>query len=192
MAYSRNRKRFHRILRKYFGKQRAHLPLLKQQVEDVLQRVPDPVLLETGSIRKLDEGTESTLTIASTLLDRGVFYSFELRPEHIAISRECCGEFDRYVIYVEGDSVANLKDYVASGKLERIDFAFLDSANDGDHIWNEFQAIEGSFVPGSIMVCDDVVHADKGRVLVPYIEASDQWQSKVYNFENGMLVARRL
>lgn len=187
----RFKKTWGRIRRKYFGAERAHKRLLAQQIEHVLARVDQPVVLETGSIRMLDEGTESTLTIARLLRDQGKFYSFELRPEHIAISRECCGEFNRFVHYVEGDSVKNLGDAVSDGRLQRVDFAFLDSANDGDHIFNEFKAIENQLVPHAILVVDDVLWADKGRRLVPYIQSSEQWTSEVFNVENGMMVAKR-
>ncbi len=185
----RLKKTWGRIKRKYFGAERSHKRILRDQVEKLLARTEQPVALETGCIRKLDEGTESTLTIASLMRDRGTFYSFELRPEHIEISRQCCGEADRFVNYVEGDSVANLKAAVADGRLAQIDFAFLDSANDGDHIFNEFKAIESNFAPGACLVVDDVLWADKGRTLVPYIEASDAWDSQVLNVENGIMVA---
>lgn len=183
------KKTWGRIRRKYFGAERGHKRILRKEIEGLLSRVPDPVALETGCIRKLDEGTESTLTIATLMQDRGRFYSFELRPEHIKISRECCAEMDRFVNYVEGDSVANLKAAVADGRLSEIHFAFLDSANDGDHIFNEFKAIEANLAPGALLVVDDVLWADKGRTLVPYIQASEAWSSEIFNVENGMMVA---
>jgi predicted O-methyltransferase YrrM len=185
------RKRWNRVKRKYFGFERAHRSVLRDAVNEILERVDRPLLVETGCIRTLFEGTESTLTIARLVRDRGRFYSFELRPEHIETSRQVCGEFDRFVTYVEGDSVANLERLV-SDELCRIDFAFLDSANDGDHIWREFQVIESCFTPGSILICDDVLWADKGRVLVPYIKNSAQWGSEIRNVENGMLIAHRI
>jgi predicted O-methyltransferase YrrM len=185
------KKRWGRIKRKYLGAERAHRRILHEAVSTVLERVQRPVLLETGSVRNLEEGTESTLTISRLVQDRGRFYSFELRPEHIAISRQLCGEYDRYVRYVVGDSVVNLQRLVASGALARVDFAFLDSANDGDHTWREFRAIEHCFVPRSVLICDDVLWADKGRVLVPYIRNSDDWDCQVLNVENGMLIAHR-
>jgi len=189
--YFKIRKHWNRIKRKHFGAERAHRSVLRDAVNEVLDRVEQPVLVETGCIRTLFEGTESTLTIARLVRDRGRFYSFELRPEHIETSRQVCGEFDRFVTYVEGDSVANLE-RLAQDELARIDFAFLDSANDGDHTWREFKAIESCFVPGSILVCDDVLWADKGRILVPYIQDSKQWKSEIRNVENGMLIAHRV
>jgi hypothetical protein len=185
------RKHWNRVRRKYFGAERAHRSVLRDTVSEVLDRVEQPVLVETGCIRTLFEGTESTLTIARLVRDRGRFYSFELRPEHIEVSRNVCGEFDRFVTYVEGDSVANLE-RLAADELNRIDFAFLDSANDGDHTWREFRAIESCFVPGSVLVCDDVLWADKGRILLPYIEGSADWESQTLKVENGMMIARRI
>jgi len=187
----RIKKTWGRIQRKYFGRERAHKRILAEQTAAVLARVENPVIVETGCIRKLDEGTESTLTIASLVRDRGRFYSFELRPEHVAISRQCCGDVDRFVTYVEGDSVANLERLVADGTLARVDLAFLDSANDGEHIFREFKAIEDRLAPGAVLVVDDVLWADKGQRLVPYIEASAEWDARVFNVENGMMVATR-
>ena len=190
--YFKVRKRFNRILRKYFGRPRAHKRILSDFVQEVLQRTPSPVLLETGCIRVMDEGTESTLTISSIVRDRGRFLTFELRPEHIEVCKELCGELNSHIEYVEGDSVENLRRMVDSGDLHRVDFAFLDSSNDGEHTWLEFQALENSFVPGSILICDDVLWADKGRKLRPYLESSPEWRTRVYNVENGILLAHKL
>lgn len=93
---------------------------------------------------------------------------------------------------MQGDSILNLGQKVRSGELGRVDFAFLDSTNDGDRAFREFKEIEACFVPGSILIVDDVLWADKGRVLVPYVQSSDQWQSRIYNEEKGFMVAQRL
>jgi predicted O-methyltransferase YrrM len=191
-VYFKIRKHFNRLLRKHFGRRRAHVRILRENLGEILDRIPSPVVLETGCVRKLDEGTESTLTIASTLRGRGRFLTFELRPEHIEVCRELCRDYNADIEYVEGDSVTNLQRMVESGELGRVDFAFLDSTNDGDHTWKEFQTLEQSFVPGSILVCDDVLWADKGRVLRPYLESSDEWRTRIYNEENGILVAHRI
>jgi predicted O-methyltransferase YrrM len=189
---SKFRKRLNRILRKYFKRPRAHRRILSQNLLALLERTPSPIVLETGCIRLLNEGTESTLTIASTLKGAGRFLTFELRPDHIENCRQVCREWNEHITYVQGDSILNLRQKVRSGELERVDFAFLDSSNDGDHTFREFQEIEACFVPGSVLVVDDVLWADKGRVLVPYIQGSDQWQSRIYNEEKGFMVAQRL
>ena len=190
--YFKVRKRFNRILRKYFGVPYAHRRVLSRALKELLVRVPEPVVIETGCIRWLDEGTESTLTIASTLQGAGTFMTFELRPQHIENCRKLCADWNRYITYIQGDSVMNLWRMVREGKLAHIDFAFLDSTNDGDHTWKEFQTIEKCFVPGSVLIVDDVLWADKGRVIVPYIRGSDDWDHKILNVANGMMIARRL
>lgn len=172
---------------------RVHHRVLPDLVTQLVSNSVRPVvIIETGCIRNLNEGTDSTLLISSVLKDRGQFYTFELDPEHIEICKELCGENNDYINYVQGDSVVNLKDYVKSGKLEKIDLAFLDSVNDGDHIWKEFEAVESQIGPGGYVVVDDVLWADKGRVILPFLEKSPVWETEVYNYENGMVVARRL
>ena len=77
------------------------------------------------------------------------------------------------------------------GHLRQVHFAFLDSRNDAEHIWQEFQAIESNFVKGSVLIVDDVLWADKGKILRPHLEASSEWTTRIFNVENGMLVATR-
>ncbi len=172
---------------------RVHHRVLPDLVKQLLNDSDHPlVIIETGCIRNLNEGTDSTLLISSVLKDSGQFYTFELEPDHIEICKELCGENNAYINYVQGDSVTNLREYVRSGKLEKIDLAFLDSVNDGDHIWKEFKEVEAQIQPGGYVVVDDVLWADKGRVILPFLEQSPDWETEVYNYENGMVVARRL
>ena len=189
--YFKIKKKLRRILSKYFGLKRGHHLVLGKALAQVLGSFDKPLLLETGCIRNVNEGTDSTLIIASTVRDRGTFYSFELRPEHIEQCRQACAGYNQYINYVEGDSIAKLEQYVAEGKLPEVHFAFLDSRNDSEHIWREFRAIESRFVPGSVLVVDDVLWADKGRRLRPYLEASPQWTTRIFNVENGILTATR-
>lgn len=179
-------------LNKYTGRKRGHYRVLKKYMDDIIQRFDKPVIIETGCIRNLNEGTESTLTISSILKDKGKFYSFELFPEHIAICKELCGDNNKYINYVQGDSVENLRKMVEDKTLSRIDMAFFDSVNNGDHIMQEFKTVENLFQPGALAIVDDVLWADKGRVIRPYLENSPQWQTKIYNVENGIMVARKL
>lgn len=171
---------------------RVHHRVLPDLVEQVISSSNHPVIiLETGCTRNLNEGTDSTLLISSTLKDRGKFYTFELDPEHIETCKQLCGKNNQYITYVQGDSVSNLRKSVESGELAKIDLAFLDSVNDGDHIWKEFEAIVDHIVPGGYLVVDDVLWADKGRILLPFLEQSPNWVTRIYNYENGMVVARR-
>ena len=49
-----------------------------------------------------------------------------------------------------------------------VHFALFDSVNDGDHIWREFKAVENLFGENAIIIVDDVLWGDKGRLLKPY------------------------
>ena len=190
--YLRSKKKLRRIVRRLFGLRRGQYAVLRRELQSLLETVRQPVVVETGCIRDRYEGSDSTLLIASMIRDRGRFYTFELRPRHIEECRIVCGEFNAYIEYVQGDSVSNLAKLVGEGILDRVDFAFLDSANDADHIFSEFRAIENRFPPGAVLMVDDVLWAEKGKRILPYLEASDDWDVRVKNVENGILIARRL
>ena len=191
--YHRIVNKLNRQRRKLTGANKAHQRILTEVVNDVFKAgTADPVCVETGCVRSLTAKTKSTLGIASALAGRGRFYTFEISPEHIAVCKEVCKDFNEHIQYVEGDSVANLKRLVDNGDLSRVDIAFLDSANDGDHIWREFEVLEPTFVTGSMLVVDDVLWAEKGKVISPYLKQSELWNTQVHNVENGILVAERL
>ena len=171
---------------------RAHKPIIEKYLLEVLETTPDPIVIETGCIRDANEGTESTLTIASTLMGRGTFYTFEISKEHIMICQELCKGYNQDINYIEGDSVENLAKMAKENELDTVHFALFDSVNDGDHIWKEFKAIENLFKENSVIVVDDVLWGDKGRLMKPYLGAAPEWQTKVYNVEYGMLVAKKI
>ena len=171
---------------------RAHRSILERHVLDVLDKTPHPVIIETGCIRDANEGTESTLAISSVLMGRGDFYTFEISHEHIAVCQELCKDYNQYINYVEGDSVENLTEMVEAHAFEAIHFALFDSVNDGNHIWREFKAVENLFGENAIIIVDDVLWGDKGRLLKPYLEASSEWKTKVYNVEYGILAAKKI
>ncbi|MCZ6679367.1 MAG: hypothetical protein O7E52_19215 [Candidatus Poribacteria bacterium] len=172
---------------------RAHKPILRKYLSAVLKATPHPTVIETGCIRDATEGTESTLTIASTLMGRGVFYTFEISREHISVCQELCKPYNQYINYVEGDSVENLTKMAEEDAFDTIHFALFDSVNDGTHIWKEFKAVEHLFKRNTIIIVDDVLWGgDKGRLMRPYLEAAPEWQTKVYNVEYGILVAQKV
>ena len=186
-------KKIAKLKRRLYGLPRGHHVILSAELERLLSlNIKHLVLIETGCIRSLSEGTESTLTISSIIKDRGTFYTFDLNPDHIATCKQLCKDYNAYINYVEGDSVTNLAAMVKDNTLAKIDFAYLDSLNDGDHTWKEFQAIEGLFRKGSILVVDDVLWAKKGKIIRPYLEQSKDWDVTIHNVENGILVADRL
>lgn len=186
-------KALHLILYKIGLRQhmRAHRSILERHLLEVLDTTPQPVIIETGCIRDANEGTESTLAISSVLMGRGDFYTFEISSEHIRVCQELCKDYNQYINYVEGDSVVNLTGMVEAHVFEEIHFALFDSVNDGNHIWKEFKAVENLFGENAIIIVDDVLWGDKGRLLKPYLEASSEWRTKVYNVEYGILAAKK-
>lgn len=191
---NRTWKALHLILHKLGLRQhmRAHRSILERYLLEVLDSTPHPVIIETGCIRDANEGTESTLAIASVLMGRGDFYTFEISSEHIAVCQELCVDYNQHINYVEGDSVENLTEMVEAHAFEAIHFALFDSVNDGNHIWKEFKAVENLFGEHAIIIVDDVLWGDKGRLLKPYLEASSDWKTKVYNVEYGILAAKKI
>ena len=118
-------------------------------------------------------------------------YTFEINPDHIEECKKVCKDHNKYINYVEGDSTENLAKLAKDGTINEIDFAFFDSVNDGDHIFKEFKTVEHLFRSGSIVVVDDVIFADKGKLIRPYLEGAPDWKTKVFNVENGMLVSKK-
>jgi hypothetical protein len=173
-------------------KVRPHPRLLRTAVEETVGAFPDPACIETGSLRDPNEGTDSTRVIAATLGERGRLYTFELDPKHLAVCREVCREFADRIEYVEGDAKVNLRQWRERGTLRQVHFAFLDSADDPEQIWEEFRAIEDLFVPGSVLVVDDVVPpAVKGRRIKPYLHRDPAWETRLVYAGKGLLVAVR-
>ena len=123
---------------------------------------------------------------------RGTFYTFEISKENIMICKELCKDYDQHINYVEGDSVQNLKRMVEENVLDRVHFAFFDSVNDAAHIWGEFKAVESLFKRNSIVIVDDALWGKKGELIKPHLEGSAEWKTKLYNVENGILVAKKV
>ncbi len=171
---------------------RPHWLLLSEAVAQVRRCFPQPVCIETGCIREPREGTGSTLAIASTLGERGHFYTFELERAHMQTCKSVCREFNHRIHYVEGDAKANLRRLRDDGTLQVIHLAFFDSAHDPQQIWEEFRAVEELFVPGSIVLVDDVVSpAVKGKQIKPYLHGHPLWESYVIYTWKGLLIAMR-
>lgn len=170
-------------------RRRPHPVLLEDAVREVLRHVPEPTCIETGCLRDIGEGTDSTLVIARTLAGRGRFFTFELEAEHLRVCREALGEHGADVRFVEGDSAANLRRLREAGELPRIDFAFLDSGDDPDLIAAELDAIADALPPGALVIVDDVVRGVKGRRVKPRLHEDPRWETHVVHGANGLLVA---
>lgn len=174
-------------------KVRPHRQLLSSAVERLRDSFGELTCVETGCIRRADEGTDSTLAIATALGESGgTLYTFELEAEHIAVCRSVCHQVNDRIRYVEGDSRTNLRKLRADGTLKVVHLAFFDSGDDADLIWEEFRAIEDLFVPGSIVIVDDAIPPSvKGRRVKPYLHRRLDWDTRVTYTWHGMLVAQK-
>jgi hypothetical protein len=169
---------------------RPHPEVLSAAISEVVRRFAEPVCIETGCIRREEEGTDSTLAIARTLAGRGRFFTFELQPSHIEVCRSvCAGHLDQ-IEFVAGDAAANLAKHKRAGIFDELHFAFFDSADDPAITMAEFRAVEDLFVPGSIVIVDDAVRGVKGRQIKPYLSAHPAWRTRLVFAGNGMLLAR--
>lgn len=171
---------------------RPHPRLLGAAVELIGRRFPEPVCVETGCIRDPEEGTDSTLVMAAALRSRGRLYTFELDPAHMATCREVCRAYDSGIEYVLGDAKEEIRRLREDGTLRTVHLAFLDSAEDPDQIMEEFRALEDLFVPGSLLIVDDVIFpAIKGARVRPHIDRHPDWDAWILYAWHGLLVADR-
>lgn len=120
-------------------------------VQDILERFSSPIeAIETGTIRSYSEDHESTRRIAETMGDRGTLTSVDSSPEAIAVSRDICRNLHN-IEWVESDSIQ----YLSRAPGRTFHFAFLDSANDEEVIFDEFRLVVPRIVEGGIVMVDD-------------------------------------
>lgn len=115
--------------------------------------------IETGTIRSYSEHHGSTLVISKTLGNRGSLISIDCMPKSITISRDICKNVAN-VKWVLSDSVKYLK-----ANHDKFHFAFLDSKNDPDFIFEEFRLIGPKIIDGGIIIVDDAGVDTKGEIL---------------------------
>jgi len=180
-------------VRRWMGQPRSrpHGRVLGNAVSCILELFDEPTCIETGCIRKAEEGTASTLAIAEALGGRGRFYTFELSQQHMETCQEVCKGWEDQINYIQGDAKQNLRRLRGTGVLAEIHLAFFDSADDPAQTLAEFEAVEALFVPGSLVIVDDAVRGVKGRLIKPLLHASPLWSTRVVHAGNGMLLATR-
>lgn len=124
------------------------------------ERFPEHIkCIETGTIRSYNEHHGSTLVISQALGNRGSLISIDCEPKSIAISRDICKNAAN-VKWVLSDSVNYLKTNV-----DRFHFAFLDSRNNPDFIFEEFKLIAPKIISGGIVIVDDAGVNAGGEIL---------------------------
>lgn len=130
------------------------LNILKERFEGKLR------CIETGTIRSYGEHHESTLHISKALSNRGCLISVDIEPKSIEISMNIC-KGTKNVEWVCSDSLDYLKNVQSM-----FHFAFLDTKNDPDFIFEEFRVIFPKMIVGGIIVVDDAGVNFDGDVVI--------------------------
>lgn len=172
---------------------RSTRALLRFYANKTFHEFPNPNIIETGCIRDPKENTNSTLILSSVFKNKGNFWSIDINPKHIEMCKKACGGYNKYIKYMQGDSLNILKKLIYSGALDVVHLAYFDSLNDDEHIFREFKIVEGCLIKGSIVIVDDIMNGGKkGDKLRPYLEASNEWEIRLFEVRNGILVARKI
>jgi predicted O-methyltransferase YrrM len=125
----------------------------------------------------------STLALVEAARRTGAhIYTCELDPHKIDRLRERTRDALTEVTFLAGDSLASLAQIVA--RHGRVDFALLDSAPSATQTLREFLLLEPRFGPGSrVLIANAALPGArlrrrpcrKGKLVVPYLLASDFW-----------------
>lgn len=76
-------------------------------------------------------------------------------------------------------------------RTSAIDFVFLDGGNNPMEQINEFKLLDPHIPVGGILMAHDA-KLRKGKWLVPYVSALDNWESKMHDVsDEGLFVARK-
>lgn len=136
-------------------------------------------IIETGTIRALglqyEEGDGHSTRYIAEFINRSIyaheFYSVDL---DISTAKKYLSQLGllKYVGLVQSDSIVFLT------KQQDVDFVYLDSANDPDHILAEFLTIKDSVNLGGIVVIDDCIPVShevlKCHKVLPWLQEHNQ------------------
>lgn len=143
---------------------RAALPIALGEITVVYNEI---LVVETGSIRSYHEKSRSTYKIAKALGSKGKLISVEWNDDNIKIAKDICKEF-KNIEYVHSDSVKYLRETEHAFHL-----AYLDSANNAAHIWNEFRHVVPKMVTGGIVVIDDYQRGVKCDDVIKFLKEKE-------------------
>tara|TARA_R110000824_G_scaffold348039_1_gene534789 strand:+ start:4949 stop:5518 length:570 start_codon:yes stop_codon:yes gene_type:complete len=143
-----------------------------------------PAIVETGCIRninwKFSDGHSTLLFGWYCQKYDGSLYTLEIDNNAMMLCKKITKEYEKNITYVLGDSASNLINL----DLQKIDLLYLDSANDGEIALDEYNAAKHFLHEGSIVVVDDVVTGNKGRLVGPKLK-SDGWDIELIENNEG-------
>jgi predicted O-methyltransferase YrrM len=167
----------------------------RQQIEQAITTFfkKNPICLEVGTYK----GGGSTLQILRTLAKRGGhLFGIEASPE---IYEEMKAglfakepELFRHFTPLCGFSQKVIPDLFSSGKLTRIDFAFLDGGNNPREQIDEFRLLDPRMPIGSIIMAHDAL-LRKGKWLRRILPVMDHYETRLIPTSvEGLLVAKKI
>lgn len=136
-----------------------------------------PVCIETGSTFRMpyqsDLVDNTTLNLYQYIVEPrgGVLYSLDKDPQCEKIVKDLCGS---KVIFLLGDSVQSIEKLPVS----QIDVLCLDSAENSNHMVNEYMAAKDKLAEEHIVLVDDVHNPSsvKYKKMVPLLkELEYEW-----------------
>lgn len=154
-----------------------------------LSKYKNPVVLETGCTRHtvlskaLPDGA-STYYIAKWIKENGgEFYSIDKKNIGQAGKLLLDYGLNWHCNFIDGNSLEEIP------KLKlKFDVVLLDSANDAEQIWLEYQLVQNYLTPGATMIIDDVNISSrvkkKGDKVYPHIKN----KGIKHRLENEMLI----
>jgi len=160
--------------------------------------VNSPICVETGCICTDDQGNRFDTTTNNIMEficapKNGSLYSFDINPKSIEIARNYA-PLNAHVNFIQGDSVDNIKEFVATSGL-KIDLLCLDSLDgvgNENHMLNEFMAARNALAESHYILVDDIHNPGsvKYKDTVPFLKTLG------YNFvevetPTGMFVAAK-
>ena len=179
---------FNRFYRKHTHSEMEMVHIIIQ--EQITSFGDSPVFIETGS-------GISTLALAKAAKQHsGKAYSCDCNETMLNELKKRASDQLEYVTFMIGDSITSLEKIVSQHK--KLDFVFLDSAASAMHTFNEFKIIESSMVPGSCLLIDNATLPEekwllspcrKGKILVPYLLASANWQVRAHPRAGGSMIS---
>jgi len=124
--------------------------------------------------------------------EKDVLHSFEIDQENIKTAKKICKDFHGITFHL-GDSLKMLPKVLQEVKPPQIHVAYLDSVNNADHIFNEFEIVEPYLKSGSILVVDDITceSCKKGKKILSYLKAKEEWSVEIIEVANGMMIGRK-
>lgn len=165
----------------------------------------DPItIVETGCIRnqteayKIGDGWGTLSWIHWAKKTNSLIYSIDINKDHLNIAKNVIG-LCPYVNYALSDSIAYLKNFPSSMKINLLFLDSYDYAGDennkraaAEHQLKEFQACEKNLNDNSIVLLDDIFdvnYSGKGALSIPYM-LNKGW--KIINFQDNQVLLSKI